>query len=192
MIQLARAGRRRRPRAAQAVRGRGRGGRSGRPTPRSPRRSSQTSGGDTLSRRHVHAAPGLRHGEGLQEDGKTFLPTRRSAAPSSTPRSTATSAPFELPQRWIDEEGRARQLKTPFNFVMHGRHHRRQLRQPGRQPRRRGRRHHLRRQHPVAAVGLPVRRPRQGRAVAVHSAGILDALKKVYSVPGLVKELTGK
>ena len=33
---------------------------------------------------------------------------------------------------------------------------------------------------------------RQGRAVAVHSAGILDALKKVYSVPGLVKELTGK
>ena len=33
---------------------------------------------------------------------------------------------------------------------------------------------------------------RVGRAVAVHSAGILDALKKVYSVPGLVKELTGK
>ena len=33
---------------------------------------------------------------------------------------------------------------------------------------------------------------RQGRAVAVHSAGILDALKKVYGVPGLVKELTGK
>lgn len=33
---------------------------------------------------------------------------------------------------------------------------------------------------------------RQGRAVAVHSAGILDALRKVYGVPGLVKELTGK
>jgi len=33
---------------------------------------------------------------------------------------------------------------------------------------------------------------RQGRAVAVHSAGILDALKKVYGVPKLVKELTGK
>jgi hypothetical protein len=33
---------------------------------------------------------------------------------------------------------------------------------------------------------------RQGRAVAVHSAGILDALKKVYGVPDLVKELTGK
>src|SRR5258706_6668264 len=33
---------------------------------------------------------------------------------------------------------------------------------------------------------------RQGRAVAVHSAGILDALKKVYGVSDLVKELTGK
>jgi len=33
---------------------------------------------------------------------------------------------------------------------------------------------------------------RQGRAVAVHSAGILDALRKVYGVNGLVKELTGK
>ena len=33
---------------------------------------------------------------------------------------------------------------------------------------------------------------RVGRAVAVHSAGILDALKKVYGVTDLVKELTGK
>ncbi len=33
---------------------------------------------------------------------------------------------------------------------------------------------------------------RVGRAVAVHSAGILDALRKVYGVTGLVKELTGK
>jgi Peptidase S46 len=33
---------------------------------------------------------------------------------------------------------------------------------------------------------------RVGRAVAVHSAGILDALRKVYGVNGLVKELTGK
>jgi hypothetical protein len=33
---------------------------------------------------------------------------------------------------------------------------------------------------------------RQGRAVAVHSAGILDALRKVYGVTDLVKELTGK
>ena len=33
---------------------------------------------------------------------------------------------------------------------------------------------------------------RVGRAVAVHSAGILDALRKVYGVTDLVKELTGK
>ena len=37
MIVLARSDRRRRPRAAQAVRGRGRGSRNGRPTPRSPK-----------------------------------------------------------------------------------------------------------------------------------------------------------
>jgi hypothetical protein len=33
---------------------------------------------------------------------------------------------------------------------------------------------------------------RVGRAVSVHSAGILDALKKVYGATGVVKELTGK
>jgi hypothetical protein len=33
---------------------------------------------------------------------------------------------------------------------------------------------------------------RQGRAVAVHSAGILDALRKVYGATDVVKELTGK
>jgi Peptidase S46 len=33
---------------------------------------------------------------------------------------------------------------------------------------------------------------RVGRAVAVHSAGILDALRKVYGVTDLVQELTGK
>ena len=31
-----------------------------------------------------------------------------------------------------------------------------------------------------------------GRAVAVHSAGILEALRKLYDAPDLVKELTGK
>jgi hypothetical protein len=30
------------------------------------------------------------------------------------------------------------------------------------------------------------------RAVAVHSAGILEALKKVYGMGGLVRDLTGK
>lgn len=33
---------------------------------------------------------------------------------------------------------------------------------------------------------------RQGRAVAVHSAGILDALRKIYGATDVVKELTGK
>jgi hypothetical protein len=33
---------------------------------------------------------------------------------------------------------------------------------------------------------------RQGRALAVHSAGILDALRKIYHAEDVVKELTGK
>ena len=33
---------------------------------------------------------------------------------------------------------------------------------------------------------------RQGRALAVHSAGILDALRKIYHADDVVKELTGK
>jgi len=33
---------------------------------------------------------------------------------------------------------------------------------------------------------------RQGRSLAVHSAGILDALRKVYRAEDVVKELTGK
>ena len=33
---------------------------------------------------------------------------------------------------------------------------------------------------------------RQGRALAVHSAGILDALRKVYHADDIVKDLTGK
>ena len=33
---------------------------------------------------------------------------------------------------------------------------------------------------------------RQGRALAVHSAGILDAVRKVYKADDVVKELTGK
>ena len=33
---------------------------------------------------------------------------------------------------------------------------------------------------------------RQGRSLAVHSAGILDALRKVYKADDVVKELTGK
>jgi V8-like Glu-specific endopeptidase len=33
---------------------------------------------------------------------------------------------------------------------------------------------------------------RVGRAVAVHSAGIIDALTKVYNAPDIVKQLNGK
>ncbi len=64
---------------------------------------------------------------------------------------------------------------------LHGRHHRRQLRQPGRQPRRRAGRHHLRRQHPVAGARLRLQR-RAGagrlRLLAGHHRGPAQGVRR--------------
>ena len=123
---------------------------------------------------------------------------QNSQAVPGTPRSTTPRAraehgnegEFRLPI--VDgEEGRARQRQDALQFVMTADIIGGNSGSPVVTSPTTGRRHHLRRQHPVAAVGLPVRRapgPRRG----VHSAGILDALKKVYGVSDLVKELTGK
>ena len=118
-------------------------------------------GGLGLSRRHVHPPAGLRHGQGLRgrrQDDPALTP--RSAAPSSTPRRTATSRPTSCPPSWLEakDDGPA-EPRHAAQLRLDGRHHRRQLGQPGRQPRQRGRRPDLRRQHPVARPRLRLRRP---------------------------------
>jgi hypothetical protein len=96
--------------------------------------------------------------------------------------------PFELPMRWLDGKGKL-DLATPFNFVstadtIGGNSGSPILNRAG------------------EFVGINFDRNRHGlvrnfvyteeqaRHISVHSRGILEALRKLYDCPGLVKELT--
>ena len=71
-------------------------------------------GTSSLPRRHLHAAAHLRRGEGLDrgQEGDPALHHLRRAPSSATPAAT----PFALPQSWLDAKPRL-DLRTPFNFV---------------------------------------------------------------------------
>ena len=111
-------------------------------------------------------------------------------------RSTSTRAehgnkpPFELAASAGSSGKDKLDLDDAVQLRLHGRHHRRQLRQPGRQPAGEFVGHHLRRQHPVLAWNFAFS-DKQGRAVHVDSRGIMEALRKVYGAEGLAHELTG-
>jgi len=98
--------------------------------------------------------------------------------------------PFDLPKRWIDGKAKL-DLTTPFNFVstadtIGGNSGSPVLNRAG------------------EFVGINFDRNRHGlvrnfvyteeqaRHIAVHSKGILEALRKLYDCPDLVKELTGR
>ena len=88
--------------------------------------------------------------------------------------------PFDLPKRWIEQQGQARP-EDAVQLRLHRRHHRRQLRQPGHQPARRGGRPDLRRQHPVAGAGLRLQReggPRRVGPLAGHHRGAAQGLRR--------------
>ncbi|MBO0697882.1 MAG: S46 family peptidase [Zavarzinella sp.] len=97
--------------------------------------------------------------------------------------------PFTLPKRWLDGKGKL-DLATPFNFVstadtIGGNSGSPVLNRAG------------------EFVGINFDRNRfglvrnfvytdvQARHIAVHAKGILEALRKLYDCPALVKELTG-
>ena len=98
--------------------------------------------------------------------------------------------PFDLPKRWLEQKDKL-DLKTPFNFVCTADIIGGNSGSPVINKNARGGRPHLRRQHPVAGAGLRLhRRSRRGPSRS-HSAGIIEALRKVYDANELADEITG-
>ena len=129
--------------------------------------------------------------KGYEENGAHVPATTNIAGLYQRSTDQHNQPPFDLPQRWVDKKS-ALDLGVPFNFVS---------------------------TNDIIGgnSGSPVVNraaefvgiifdgniqslsddygydDKQSRAVSVHSAGILEALKKVYEVPALVNELvTGK
>jgi len=99
--------------------------------------------------------------------------------------------PFDLPKSWVAKKAELKDDKTPFNFVFTADIIGGNSGSPV-----------VNRANEFVGIvfdgnlqSLPWDYQfddRQGRSLAVHSAGILDALRKVYHAEDVVKELTGK
>jgi len=125
-----------------------------------------------------------------EENGKKIAPLTTFAGLYERSADHNNREPFELPERWRAKKDKL-DLKTPFNFVctadiIGGNSGSPVINKKG------------------ELVGIIfdgniqslvldfIYTEEQGRAVAVHSRGILEALSKVYEATELVDELTGK
>ena len=100
-------------------------------------------------------------------------------------------APFDLPKSWLSKKAELKNDKTPYNFVFTADIIGGNSGSPV-----------VNRANEFVGIvfdgnlqSLPWDYQfddRQGRSLAVHSAGILDALRKVYKADDVVKGLTGK
>ncbi|HEV2719393.1 MAG TPA: S46 family peptidase [Thermoanaerobaculia bacterium] len=151
----------------------------------------KTSGGETYPDATFTLRLSFGTVKGYEENGKhipwdttiggTFA---HSAAHNNAP-------PFDLPKTWLSKKAELKDDKTPFNFVSTADIIGGNSGSPV-----------VNRANEFVGIifdgnlqSLPWDYQfddRQGRALAVHSAGILDALRKVYHADDVVKELTGK
>jgi hypothetical protein len=128
--------------------------------------------------------------KGYQENGKDIPCQTTFAGLYERAREHHDKPPFDLPPRWIERKG-ALDLNTPFNFVctadiIGGNSGSPVINKD------------------AEVVGLIfdgniqslvldfIYTETQARAVAVHSMGIIEALRKVYEAGALADELTGK
>jgi hypothetical protein len=129
--------------------------------------------------------------KGYEENGKHIAWTTTVGGTFEHSAEHNNQPPFDLPKSWLSKKTELKDDKTPFNFVSTADIIGGNSGSPV-----------VNRENEFVGIifdGNPQSLPwdyqfddRQGRALAVHSAGILDALRKVYKADDVVKELTGK
>jgi hypothetical protein len=128
--------------------------------------------------------------KGYEEDGKQIPFQTTFAGLYERSAEHHNKPPFDLPQRWIDRKDKL-DLKTPLNFVLTADIIGGNSGSPV-----------INRNAEVVGLIFDGNiqslvldftfTEKQGRALAVHSRGIIEALDKVYEAKELVEELTGK
>jgi len=151
----------------------------------------KTSGGDTYPDATFTLRLSYGTVKGYTENGKSIPSSTMIGDTFEHAAEHGNEGEFKLPKSWMEKKTLLDDDKTPYNFVMTADIIGGNSGSPV-----------VNRENEFVGIifdgniqSLPWDYQfddRQGRAVAVHSAGILDALRKVYGVPGLVKELTGK
>ena len=151
----------------------------------------KTSGGETYPDATFTLRLSFGQVKGFEENGK-HIPWDTTIGGTFAHAAAHNNAPpFDLPKSWAAKKAELKDDKTPFNFVCTADIIGGNSGSPV-----------VNRANEFVGIifdgniqSLPWDYQfddRQGRAVSVHSAGILDALRKVYHADDVVKELTGK
>jgi peptidase S46-like protein len=128
--------------------------------------------------------------KGFQENGKDVAPFTDFAGLYARSAERGNQPPWELPERWVEKKG-ALELDTPFNFVstldiIGGNSGSPVINAEGEVV-------GLIFDGNIQSLVLDIAyEGEQARAVSVDSRAIVEALRKVYDMPALVNELTGK